>query len=105
MRHFIINPPVAPPLCARSQSEIQIKHANICVFYSRGFVDWPRFVTRSQNLIRFVINTSTANYLAGRTRGRGREKERQEGKKCAREKNLARRNNSVIDFSAKLSGR
>jgi len=101
MRHFIINPPVAPPLCARSQSEIQIKHANICVFYSRGFVDRPRFVTRSQNLIRFVINTSTANYLAGRTRGRGREKEGQE-KKCTREKNLARRNNGGDRFFRKI---
>lgn len=86
MRHFIINSPVAPPSCARPQSEIQIKHANICVFYSRGFVGRPRFVTCSrsaQSLIRFVINTSAvaANYLLrvrGRRRGQ-REKERERG--------------------------
>lgn len=52
MRHFIINPPVAPPPCARPQSEIQIKHANICVFYSRGFVGRPRFVTCSRSVRR-----------------------------------------------------
>ena len=94
MRHFIINPPVAPP-CARPQSEIQIKHANICVFYSRGFVGRPRFVTCSRSapsLIRFVINTSAdaANYLLrvlrGQRRGEERRGEERRGEERERER-------------------
>lgn len=116
MRHFIINPPVAPPPYARPQSEIQIKHANICVFYSRGFVAAGRVLLPAR-AARAEFNSFCYKYISGRGKlpftsaaRTGEERERQReggegrGKKCTRARKTSRDGiTAVIDFSAKLS--
>lgn len=67
MRHFIINPPVAPPPPrARPQSEIQIKHANICVFYSWGFVRVGPAFCYLLGAARAEFNSFCYKYISGR---------------------------------------
>lgn len=106
MRHFIINPPVAPR--AQPQSEIQIKHANICVFYSRGFVRVGPAFCYLLGVVRAEFNSFCYKYISGRGKlphectgqraGRGRERRDRTGKReggGGQEKNALARKPSV----------